>query len=73
MKAQKVYEYSFERDGDVKGQLTLGLNERLLKVVTGILNYSFEDINWDYEALSSEEKKLMTPEDMELLKKYFRY
>jgi hypothetical protein len=41
------------------------------KTVEKLLNYSFSEIGWEYSALTSVEKSLMTEEEFEELKKKY--
>ena len=42
------------------------------EVVSRVLNYSFNDIEWDYEKLTSVEKELMTEKEFNDLRKKYR-
>ena len=42
------------------------------EVVSRILNYSFDDIDWNYEHLTAREKMLVTEKEFNDLKKKYR-
>jgi len=44
----------------------------LNEIVSSILHYSFDEIDWNYESLTRLEKKVLTPEEFEELKKNFK-
>ena len=44
----------------------------LNEIVSSILHYSFDEIDWNYESLSDSEKKVLTPGEFEELKKNFK-
>ena len=50
-----------------------GKNEKALKsAVSRILHYSFDEIGWDYEKLTSLEKKAVSKSEFEAIKKEYR-
>ena len=44
----------------------------LNEIVSSVLHYIFDDIDWNYNSLTSTEKRKITPEEFEELKKNFK-
>jgi hypothetical protein len=42
------------------------------EIVSSILHYSFDEIDWNYDGLTPTEKEIITPEEFEELKKNFK-